>query len=94
MPALISVNTATVPVPVAVKLDTIPGNLIDLGANCTFRVINDTKYAAFGNIYSEDLLDAISAVPYLWENRNASVRLPMGVNETSVSSNNNGSHLN
>lgn len=89
MPALISVNTATVSIPVPVQLDTIPGNIIDLGANCTFRIVKYKKYVVFGNIFSEGLLDAISAVPYLWENRNAPVRLPRGLKETSVFSINN-----
>lgn len=68
-PALISVNTATVPTLVPVKLDTIPGNF-------TFR---QDDY-----IHSKRLFKTISAVPYLWENRNASIRLPSGINQTSV----------
>jgi hypothetical protein len=78
MPALISVNTAMVPTPVVVKLDTIPGNIINLGVNSAS--LADPQAV----IFSEDLLHVTSAVPYLWENRNASIRLPLGLNETSV----------
>jgi hypothetical protein len=76
-PALISVSTAIVPIPVVVELDTIPGNIIDLGADLTYF-----GNMSVDNVYSQDLLDVVSAVPYLWENRNASIRLPLGVKET------------
>ena len=59
----------------------MPGNIIDLGANLTSLGLNS---GAFELIYSEDLLGAMSAMPYVWGNRNTSIRLPMGVNETSV----------
>jgi hypothetical protein len=81
MPTLISVNTAAVPTSLLVDVDTIPGNIIDLGANVTLLGFNT---GAVEFIYSDDLLGAVSAVPYIWENRNASIRLPLGVNETSV----------
>lgn len=81
MPTLVSVNTAAVPVSVLVEVDTIPGNIIDLGANLTLLGYST---GAFGLVYSDDLLSAVSALPYVWENRNASIRLPLGVNETSV----------
>jgi hypothetical protein len=81
MPTLVSVGTATVLTPVLVEVDTIPGNIIDLGANLTLLGFNSGAVEA---IYSDDLLSAMSAVPYIWENRNASIRLPLGVNETSV----------
>jgi hypothetical protein len=67
--------------PVFVKLDTMPGNIIDLGTNLTYLKL----YGTFDYIYSEDLLVAVSPVPYLWETRNSSVHLPLGLNATSVS---------
>lgn len=78
MPALVSVNTTTVPTSVVVKLDTIPGNIINLGLNLT-RLEDDQPF-----VFSQDLINVTHAVPYLWENRNALIRLPPGLNETSV----------
>lgn len=79
MPTLISVNTAAAPTPAIVEVDTMPGNIIDLGANITLL-----EHIPFNGIYSDDLLKSVSAISYLWENRNASIRLPLGIKETSV----------
>ena len=80
MPILISVNTATVSVPVFVELDTVPGNIVDLGINVTALEFGGLSY----DMHSDDLLGATSAVPYIWENRNATIHLPLGFNGTSV----------
>jgi hypothetical protein len=76
-----SVTTAIVPTSVLVEVDTIPGDIIDLGANLTLLGYST---GAIQIVYSDDLIGAISALPYVWENRNASIRLPLGVNDTSV----------
>ena len=82
MPTLVLVNTATVSTDVLINVDTIPGNIIDLGANLTLLGSNDGLVA---DIYSEDLLDTMAALPYIWENRGAPIHLPLGVDKTSVS---------
>jgi hypothetical protein len=79
MPTLISVNTATVLTSVPIEIDTIPGNIVNLGVG------NDFLDRLDDPSYPDDLIGAISALPYTWENRKASIRLPPGVNETSVS---------
>jgi putative effector of murein hydrolase len=81
MPTLMSVNTATVPTPVLVEVDTMPGNIINLGANLTLL---GGLWTPIVGAYSVDLIGAMSALPYVWENKNSSIRLPLGVNETSV----------
>jgi len=77
MPTLVSVNSATVLTPVLVEVDTFPGNIIDLGANLTLLGV---QTGAIQVIYSDDLISAMSALPYIWENKDASIRLPVGVN--------------
>jgi len=86
MPTLISINTATVPSPVFVKLDTMPGDMIDLGINVSLPSTEDLDpNVVFSNVNSQDLLGAVPAVPYLWDNKNESIRLPLGLNDTSAS---------
>ena len=81
MPTVVSVNTATVPMDVPIEVDTVPGNIIDLKANLTLPGTDEW----FPEMVTLDgFLTATFALQYIWENRNSSIRLPRGVNETSV----------
>ena len=79
MPTLVSVNSATVLTPVLVEVDTFPGNIIDLGLTSLY---SGFRLVQLQMIYSDDLISAMAALPYIWENKDASIRLPLGVNET------------
>ena len=81
MPTVVSVNTAAVPVDVPIEVDTVPGNIIDLKGDLTL-LGSDWWNPAM--LLSDEFLAPMVALPYIWENKNSSIRLPQGLNETSV----------
>lgn len=83
MPAIITVGTLNVTSPAAVEVTTLPGNITDIGVDMSqLEVWNGSPEG--GGVFSSELMGIASAVPFIWESRNASIRLPPGLNETQV----------
>ena len=67
MPTLFTIHTAIVPLPVSVKLGTMPGNITNLGINVTS---SDDRFAPDVMVFNNYslLLGVVSTEPYLWNN--------------------------
>ena len=80
MPVMISVNASNVSAPALVGVTTMPGDIIDIGVN-----MSDVHYSAYDPLICSDELTEISlSIPFIWEARNTSSRLPIGQNNTYV----------
>ena len=80
MPVMISVIASNVSAPALVEVTTMPGNIIDIGVNLSAVASNGTPYG----VYSDELTQISSSVPFIWEARNTSSRLPIGQNNAYV----------
>jgi hypothetical protein len=81
MPTMVSVNAVNVSTPALIEVATMPGNLIDIGVNLS-AITSFNRIPT--SIYSQELIEIASSVPFLWESRDTPIRLPVGLNNTYV----------
>lgn len=81
MPAIINVGTVNVTAPAVVAVTTLPGNIIDIGVNMSQLEVWNANPEG-GGVFAPELMGIASSVPFIWESKNASIRLPPGLNGT------------
>ena len=81
IPVMISVSASNVSTPGLVEVTMMPGNVVDIDVIFSSE---GTPYGASYLVYSGALMEISSSVPFIWESKNTSSRLPIGQNNTYV----------